>query len=501
MKARAASRITGYFPAFDEIRDLPSGGVVAIQREILADLDTPVSAFLKVRQGSLSFLLESVEGGERVGRYSFLGNGTWRWEMPQQAPDTPPGNVASGVAPAAFAELRAKVAAMRTIFPSEETRFDGGAIGYLSYEAVGRVERVPVPDRDSLGLPDGLFMGVETFLVFDHVRHTIRVISHMPLDDHREEEFLAAVSRIEALVERLRTSVSPDEYVAGGSTSDSRGFVQPRSNVSPQAFEEMVREAKAYIAAGDILQVVLSQRLRIPLRGESFGLYRALRTVSPSPYMYFLEFGDHQVVGASPELLLQMEGSTATTRPIAGTRHRGRDEEEDQALAAELLADEKERAEHIMLVDLARNDLGRVCVPGTVRVESLMQVERFSHVMHIVSDVTGTLRSDRSCDDALWATFPAGTLSGAPKIRAMEIIAELEPERRGAYGGAVGFLTPSGDMEFAITIRTAVIKGGQIHVQAGAGIVADSVPEREYQESMNKARALLLAAGAAQRLG
>jgi anthranilate synthase component 1 len=492
----------GYFPGFDAIRDLPeSSGRVAIQRDVLADLDTPVSAFLKIREGDLSFLLESVEGGERVGRYSFIGNGSWRWELRRDADEPGAGHkTPGGITPAGYAPLREKLDAMRTAFPSEDARFDGGALGYLSYESIAHVEKVPIPGGDVLGLPDGLFMGVDTLLIFDHLRHVIRVVSHMSLEGPREPAYAAAVDRIDAMIERLRASISPEAYAATPSTP-VRGYAQPRSNVSPKQFGEMVERAKEYIRAGDIIQVVLSQRLTIPLQGEPFTLYRALRTVSPSPYMYFLDFGDHQVVGASPELLVQHEQGTVTARPIAGTRRRGKDEDEDRALAAELIADEKERAEHIMLVDLARNDLGRVCVPGSVDVGQLMQVERFSHVMHIVSDVTGELRSDRSPDDALWATFPAGTLSGAPKIRAMEIIAELEPDRRGTYGGAVGFLSPHGDLEFAITIRTAVIKDGMVYVQAGAGIVADSVPEREYEETMNKARAMLLAASAAQRLG
>jgi anthranilate synthase component I len=494
--------LAGYYPAFHAVRDLPNTtGAVAIQRDILADLDTPVSAFLKIREGDLSFLLESVEGGERAGRYSFIGNGSWRWELTRDSDEPGAGHrTPGGITPGGFAALRARLDDMRTAFPAEDARFDGGALGYLSYEAIGHAEKIPVPGKDVLGLPDGLFMGVDTLLVFDHLRHTIRVVSHMRLDGDRESGYNAAVERIDRMIERLRQGITTEAYATTPATG-IKGFAQPRSNVSPKQYADMVRKAQEYIAAGDIIQVVLSQRLSIPLKGEPFTLYRALRTVSPSPYMYFLDFGDHQVVGASPELLVQVEQGTVATRPIAGTRHRGRDEEEDRALAAELLADEKERAEHIMLVDLARNDLGRVSAPGTVDVGQLMQVERFSHVMHIVSDVTGTLSSDRSSDDALWATFPAGTLSGAPKIRAMEIIAELEPDRRGAYGGAVGFLSPTGDLEFAITIRTAVIKDGMVHVQAGAGIVADSVPEREYEETINKARAMLLAASAAQRLG
>lgn len=497
----SASDASGYHPDYDTVGNLPNTtGTVAIRREILADLDTPVSAFLKIRHGSPSFLLESVEGGERVGRFSFLGNASWSWRLEGPDGEGAGRTTLGGVTPSTFMGLRDRIEAMRNALPSEELRFDGGALGYLSYESIRHTERIPTPERDVLGLPDALFMGVDTLLTFDHVRHTITVISHMDLDCDRERAYLEAVSRIDDLVNKLRGALPMDAYAAAPAAG-TRSFMQPRSNVSPAQFEQMVRTAKEYIRAGDILQVVLSQRLSIPLRGEPFTVYRALRTVSPSPYMYFLDFGDHQVVGASPELMVEVEHGRVATRPIAGTRHRGGDEEEDSALEAELLADEKERAEHIMLVDLARNDLGRVCVPGSVRVSRLMTVERFSHVMHIVSDVEGTLRSDRTPDDALWATIPAGTLSGAPKIRAMEIIAELEPDRRGPYGGAVGFLTPHGTLEFAITIRTAVIKDGVVHVQAGAGIVADSIPEREYQETMNKARAMLLAASASQRLG
>ncbi|HZT96745.1 MAG TPA: anthranilate synthase component I [Chloroflexota bacterium] len=496
--SRAAPAEASCYPTWEAVRDLPeSRGTVSIQRDILADLDTPVSAFLKVREGGLSFLLESVEGGERAGRFSFIGNGSWRWELGRERPEQPQPAV-GGITPSAFVPLRDRLDAMRSVLPSTDTRFDGGAIGYLGYEAVGYAEKVPAAGNDILGLPDGVFMGVDTLLVFDHLQHTIRIISHMPLNEPRGAAYRQAVERIDAIAGKLHRAVPADAYAAAPTTGVT-GIAQPRSNIAPGEFAAMVLKAKEYIRAGDIYQVVLSQRLSIPLQSEPFTLYRALRTVSPSPYMYFLDFGDHQVVGASPELLVQVEDGVMTTRPIAGTRHRGRDEEEDQALGRELLADEKERAEHIMLVDLARNDLGRVSAPGTVEVGKLMEVERFSHVMHIVSDVTGSLRSDRTPDDALWATFPAGTLSGAPKIRAMEIIAELERDRRGPYGGAVGFLTPSGDLEFAITIRTAVIKDGMVHVQSGAGIVADSIPEREYEETMNKARAMLLAARASQR--
>jgi anthranilate synthase component 1 len=310
-------------------------------------------------------------------------------------------------------------------------------------------------------------------------------MAHEPVDD----AYRAGVERIERVVCRLRQPVShaPGPPDAG---------TEPESNVTRHRFEESVTRGKEHIARGDILQVVLAHRLSLPLPGDPFGLYRRLRVVSPAPYMYYLDFKDHQIVGASPELLVQVKDGVVSTRPIAGTRRRGDTPEEDESLAAELLADEKERAEHLMLVDLARNDVGRVSAPGTVVVGTFMEVERFSHVMHLVSDVEGSLRSDCTTYDALRAAFPAGTVSGAPKIRAMEIIAEQEPDRRGPYAGAVGFITPAGDMEMCITIRTGLVQNGELSVQVGAGIVADSVPEREWEETMNKARALLIAAGA-----
>ncbi len=458
---------------------------VAISREIMADLDTPVSAYLKIREGGASFLLESIEGGERVGRFSFIGvardvsrlkdgslidaNGTTACDDPLELIRTIVGRYGpSGTAGA---------------------RFEGGALGYLAYESARYFERLPLPAHDPLDLPDAAFMDVDTVLIFDHVRHSIRIVSHAWLDRDPDVAYREAAGRIEALVARLSRRPGP-------AASSLPLIGELSSNVGHERYTEMVRRGKEYIERGDILQVVLSQRLSVPVDGDPFALYRRLRGVSPSPYMYFLDFGDHQIVGASPELLLQVEGETVTARPIAGTRRRGRNAAEDEALADELVADEKERAEHLMLVDLARNDVGRVSQPGTVAVDHFMMVERFSHVMHLVSDVAGKLRPDLTALDALRAAFPAGTVSGAPKIRAMEIIAELEPDRRGPYAGAVGFVNAGGDMEMAITIRTAVIKDGALYVQAGAGIVADSVPEGEYVETMNKARAMLEAAGA-----
>jgi anthranilate synthase component 1 len=461
---------------------------VPIAREILADLDTPVSAYLKLRDGGPSFLLESAEGGERIGRYSFIGT------QPRHVLQVKDGTCRiDGQDPTACPDPLEAVKSLVDAYGSPAmppaAPFEGGAIGYLSYEAVRAFERLPSASRDPLGLPDAAFLDVDTVLVFDHIARRARVVSHAWLDRPVEQAYREAVGRIDSIVCRLqqplRTAPDPPDVGHG-----------PRSNVSRQRFEESVAAGKEHIAGGDILQVVLSHRLSLPLPGDPFGLYRRLRVVSPAPYMYYLDFGDHQIVGASPELLVQVKDGVVFTRPIAGTRPRGKTLEEDEALAAELLADEKERAEHLMLVDLARNDVGRVSEPGTVVVKTFMQVERFSHVMHLVSDVEGCLRRDCTPYDALRAAFPAGTVSGAPKIRAMEIIAEQEPDRRGPYAGAVGFITPAGDMEMCITIRTGVVQGGELTLQVGAGIVADSVPEREWEETMNKARALLTAAGA-----
>jgi anthranilate synthase component I len=482
--------MTEYSPSLENIRahgiaDYP----IAISREVLADLDTPVSAYLKIRGNGPSFLLESVEGGENVGRYSFLG------ADPRRVLQVKDGQATfQGEQPALCSDVLDAVRAMVEAYGPPDPgapRFEGGAVGYLSYEAAQSFERLPSAKHDPLDLPDATFLDVDTLLVFDHVRRTIRVISHAWPGAPVDEAYGCAVARIERIVAQLEAPLQS----APPATPAPRAI---QSNVSQQAFEEMVRAGKEHIERGDILQIVLSQRLSMPYDGDPFGLYRRLRTVSPSPYLYFLDFGDHQLVGASPELLVQVEGANVTARPIAGTRPRGATEAEDRALADELRADEKERAEHLMLVDLARNDVGRVSAPGTVRVANFMSVERFSHVMHMVTDVRGELETAFTGYEALRAAFPAGTVSGAPKIRAMEIIAELEPDRRGPYAGAVGFVTKGGDMETAITIRTGLVKDGVLHVQAGAGIVADSVPEREWQETMNKARALIEASGGRQ---
>jgi anthranilate synthase component I len=478
-----------YYPSLEACRRL---GIteypIALSREVFADLDTPVSAYLKVREAGPSFLLESVEGGQSLGRYSFIGS------RPRRVLRVVDGEQRFDDGPSVpcFDPLRA-IREMVDAYgpaPSSEARFEGGAVGYLSYESARSFERLPLAAADPLGLPDAVFLDVDTVLIFDHVKRKIRIVSHAWPSSSIERSYDCAVARIDEIADRLERPVDAPPLPAPV-------VLSPTSNVEPAEFESMVQAGKEHIRKGDILQIVLSQRLSMPLEGDPFGLYRRLRTVSPSPYMYYLDLGDHQLVGASPELLIQVENGVVSSRPIAGTRRRGRNRDEDLALARDLVEDEKERAEHLMLVDLARNDVGRVSAPGSVEVSNFMEVEQFSHVMHMVSDVTGRLAVGCTPYDALRAAFPAGTVSGAPKIRAMQIIAELERDRRGPYAGAAGFISKGGNMETAITIRTGVVKDGVLHVQAGAGIVADSIPEREYVESMNKARAMLEAAGGA----
>jgi anthranilate synthase component 1 len=483
-------------PTLEEARNLVErGNLIPVYREVLADMETPVSVYRKIARGPFSFLLESVEGGERLARYSFLGteprltatlrNGVARVTTPGE-----------GTRESRFADplefVKGLMAPYRPVPLPDLPRFQGGAVGYLAYECVRYFERLPAPERDDLDLPDAVLLLADTLVVFDHVRHRMRILSHADVDGHGGDvaaAYRAAEARIEALIERIQAPAPPLEGAAPA--ADASGA--PESTFTRDDYGAVVERAVEYIRAGDIIQVVPSQRLSRPLRAHPFSVYRALRAINPSPYMYLLQLDDTYVVGASPEMLVQVEDGTVRTRPIAGTRPRGQTEAEDAALAADLLGDEKERAEHIMLVDLGRNDLGRVCRPGTVTVSTLMDVEKYSHVMHIVSQVEGELQPGRDAYDALRSAFPAGTVSGAPKIRAMEIIAELEPCRRGTYAGAVGYFSFDGNLDTAITIRTMVIKDGVAHVQAGGGIVADSQPEYEYQESLNKAAALLRA--------
>jgi len=475
-----------YYPTLEEVKKhKKDGNLVPIYREIVADLETPVSAFLKVNRGGYSFLLESVEGGQRLARYSFIGTEPYAVLATRGEDKTDP-------LPLIAEELNK----YKIVPISGLPRFCGGAVGYLAYETVTRFEELPSPDRDPLGLPESLFMFVDTMLVFDHVTHKIKVLSHLHLDGDIEAAYQKAVDKINDLVDRLSQPLQLGQHTKAATRPMSNYKLS--SNFSKEEFEASVLKIKQYITEGEAIQVVLSHRLSQRTDVSPFEIYRALRTINPSPYMFFLDFTDFHIVGASPEILVRVEDDTVMTRPLAGTRPRGKSPAEDIQLEQELRSDEKERAEHIMLVDLGRNDIGRVSEPGTVEVSDLMDVERYSHVMHLVTHVQGRLRHDLTAFDALRACFPAGTVSGAPKIRAMEIIAELEPEKRGAYAGAAGYFSFSGNMDMAIAIRTMVVTKGIAYVQAGGGIVYDSVPEREYEESMNKARALLKAISQAE---
>jgi anthranilate synthase component 1 len=476
-----------YYPTLEEIKKQKrDGNLIPIYREIVADLETPVSAFLKISRGGYSFLLESVEGGERLARYSFIGTEPYR-VLTTKAEDK------INPLPLIAEELK-KYKLIPTI---DLPRFCGGAVGYLGYETATRFEELPSPASDPLGLPESLFMFVDTMLVFDHVSHKIKVLSHVHLDGDIEQAYQNAVHKIDNLIDRLSHALEPSQNKKA--PSPSKTSYNLSSNFSKDEFEASVQKVKQYITSGEAIQVVLSQRLAQPTSAAPFEIYRALRTLNPSPYMFFLNFTDFCIIGASPEILVRVEDDMVMTRPLAGTRPRGENLDEDTMLEQELRNDEKERAEHIMLVDLGRNDIGRVSEPGTVEVSDLMDVERYSHVMHLVTHVQGKLRHDLDAFDALQACFPAGTVSGAPKIRAMEIIAELEPEKRGPYAGAVGYFSFSGNMDMAIAIRTMVATKGTAYVQAGCGIVYDSIPEREYQETMSKAQALLKAIEQAER--
>lgn len=482
-----------YRPTFQEFEALASqGNLIPVCREINADMETPVSVYLKLRGAGPSFLLESVEGGEQLGRYSFLA--VEPVQMLQVCGEevvirnhTRVERFALGGRDPLDA-LRELVAPYQAVAAPGLPRFFGGAVGYLSYDMVRRIERLPATARDDLGLPDAAFFLTDTFIAFDHVKHCALVIANAHVDGNPRAAYDNAVERIDRLAAQLN---QPAPAAAPAHALPSHPLT---SNMTPEEFVAMVQRAQAYIAAGDIFQVVLSQRMERQTHAEAFSIYRALRRLNPSPYMFFLDLGDVQFIGSSPEVLVRLEDGVAQLNPIAGTRPRGQNETADAQLEAELLADPKERAEHVMLVDLGRNDLGRVCEYGSVQVPQFMKVEKYSHVMHLVSRVVGKLRPELDGFDLLRATFPAGTVSGAPKVRAMQIIEELEGTRRGPYAGAVGYfgfpMKGTGNMDFCITIRTIVQRGQRAFIQAGAGIVADSDPMGEHQECVNKARAL-----------
>ena len=464
-------------PTRDEARALAKDhSLIPVYREVLADMLTPVRAYtLLCPPGTPGFLLESVEGGERLARYSFIGSEPKPLELD---PDDP-------------------LAALRTV-TSEVTapvkgvpRFHGGAVGYLAYETARHFERLPVAHGAPPPMPESAFLRAEDLAVFDHVTRRLKLLTiHRP----DREDYDAAVERIEEMEKRLAT----DQLAAYARGTDGARW---ESNVTKGQYEAMVDAAREYILAGDAFQIVVSHRYRKPLEASPFDVYRCLRAINPSPYMYYLSLGgDRHVVGTSPEKLIQVEGNRVETRPLAGTRRRGTEPAEDIKLEKELLADLKERAEHVMLVDLGRNDVGRVARPGTVSVERLMEVERYSHVMHISSTVSGQLRDGCTSIDALRAAFPAGTVSGAPKIRAMEVIAELEPEQRGVYAGSLGYVGFGGNLDMAITLRTVVAAEGVAYVQVGAGIVADSRPEREFEETQEKAAPMFKAIEMAEEM-
>lgn len=473
---------------------------IPVYREVLADLDTPLSTYLKLADAPYTYLLESVQGGEKWGRYSIIGLPcrTVIRVRGQQITVEQTGNIVEELeSQDPLAWIQAFQGRYRVPEHSEDLpRFAGGLVGYFGYDIIRYIEpRLAVcPNPDPLQTPDILLMVSEDVVVFDNLSGKLFVITLV--DPAEDQAYARAEQRLNEWVERLcsaRPSYRPSQV------RNVVGEQDFASSFSREGYEAAVERIKAYIIEGDCMQVVPSQRMSIPFKAASLDLYRALRSLNPSPYMYFLNLGGFHIVGSSPEILARLEDGIVTVRPIAGTRHRGATEAEDQALEAELLADPKERAEHLMLIDLGRNDVGRVCEIGSVKVTERMVVERYSHVMHIVSNVTGRLKPGLTAIDVLRATFPAGTLSGAPKIRAMEIIDELEPVKRGIYAGAVGYLAWSGNMDTAIAIRTAVIKDGVLHIQAGGGIVADSVPSLEWEETLNKRRAMFRAVAMAER--
>jgi anthranilate synthase component 1 len=482
-------------PTRDEFASLAKqGNVIPVYTDLMADFETPVSAYAKLKEAGPSYLLESVEGGENLSRYSFIGcrprkvfvcgPNTTEVRIPGQSSETIP----TPRDPLTLIEEE-----MRGYHPvalPDLPRFTGGAVGFIAYEYVSRIEpTVPAVANDELGTPLLYFMLSDSLLIFDRAKQTLRLCVNAHVRGDPAAAYSAAVTELNALFAMLR---HPSE-LAPAPLIDPQKITVPAGNFTQPRFEQVVDEGKEFIRSGDIIQFVPSQRFTRPYAKSPLHLYRALRTVNPSPYMFILEAGDFSIVGASPEVHVRLTDGLVEIRPIAGTRKRGQSPAEDLALEKELLADEKERAEHLMLVDLARNDIGRVCRFGSVKVPEMMVIERYSHVMHIVSQVEGEIAPDKNAYDLMRATFPAGTVSGAPKIRAMQIIAQYEPSQRGAYAGALGYVGYDGNMDTCIMLRTAVLKEGRIHIQAGAGIVADSVPVSEYQETISKASALFKA--------
>lgn len=480
------------YPNREEFIELAKeGNVIPVFREVLVDFDTPLSAFLKIDEGDFSYLLESVEGGERLGRYSFLGsNPSFVFEskgkkitlrrgkdVKTYETDTDPIN-----------EIRSVMKEFKFVSVKGLPRFCGGLVGYIGYDMVRFIEDIPDDNPEDFDIPDMQMLLTDTILIFDHVAHKIKVVSNAIIENGAEEAYDTACRKIERLVKKLKSAPKKPNSKPVKSVD-----TEIRSNYTKEEYCKLVEDAKEYIRSGDIIQMVPSQRFKRRTKADPFSIYRSLRSINPSPYMYYLKFGKYQIIGSSPEILVRCEDNVVEVRPIAGTRKRGATAEEDERLEEEMLKDPKERAEHIMLVDLGRNDIGRVCEYSSVHPRQIMKVERYSHVMHIVSDIVGKLKKDKDIYDLMKATFPAGTVSGAPKVRAMELIDKFENTRRGPYAGCVGYISFSGNIDMCITIRTIVMDGDTANIQAGGGIVLDSDPESEYQETMNKAMALIKA--------
>lgn len=492
-------------PRFEDFEKLSAqGNLIPVYTEVLADLETPVSAFLKLRAHfgacTPAFLLESVEGGESVARFSFLGVGgrafltANRHEMRLEENGAEKlWTLGKGQDPLhAIEDLMKR---FRFVKEPNLPRFCGGAVGYLGWDLVRFFEKLPDAPPDDRGIPDVQILLTDTILIFDSVRHSVKILNNAFIENDTRAAYDEAVEKIRDVLAALEREPVPASRLPVTLAEEP----QAQSNMTQEQYEAAVVKCRDYIHAGDCTQIVPSQRFAVPLKTDGFQVYRALRHISPAPYNFYLSFPEVQLIGASPEILVTEVDGVVRTRPLAGTRRRGTTAEEDLALEAELLADPKERAEHIMLVDLGRNDLGRISEYGSVKVNDLMVVERYSHVMHIASDVTGKLRADKTQFDVLRAAFPAGTLSGSPKVRAMQIIDEVEPTRRGPYGGAIGYFSFSGNLDNCIALRTIVVKDNMAYVQAGAGVVADSVPTTEYEETVNKAKAALRAIALAEQ--
>ena len=490
-------------PTFKEFCQLAKqGNLIPIYQELLMDLETPLSFFKRLERDRYSFLLESVEGSERWARYSFLGTQPHcifkargnRVEIIEN------GKSKTLVSDAPLKLLEELLRDYQTVTVSGVPPFFGGALGYVAYNAVEQFHEIASDKKDPLGMPEIFFLFVQTLIAFDNLKHTIKIIDNVRVDEETDlrRAYEQATRRIEKAVSSLQKK---PRGIEPRDVSEGKGERPFRSNLTREGFQKIVSKAKEYIKAGDIIQAVLCQRLETETATDPFEIYRALRFINPSPYMFYLELEDLRVIGSSPETMVRLTGDTIELRPIAGTRRRGSTSEEEKALEADLLSDPKERAEHIMLVDLGRNDVGRVARVGTVEVNELMAIERYSHVIHIVSNVRGQLAADKTPFDLFVSAFPAGTVSGAPKIRAMQIISELEPEKRALYAGAIGYFGYNGNLDTCIVIRTIVMKGKKVFIHAGAGIVADSDPEMEYQETLNKARAMLKAVELAEQWG